>query len=161
MTNVKETYFYTAREKRFVKEYLACNNGAEAARRAGYSEATARTIAHEMLNKPKIAVAIAEENQFIEEKLEITAELKRKMLLKIANRCIQEEPVLDREGNPTGEYQFKAGDAIRALAELNKMQGHLAPTKTENDTKVTVNEVYDSIVNQPSSSPKNAIRIQH
>lgn len=47
------------RPRRFVVEYLACLNGAEAARRAGYSEATARSIGSENLTKPDIAAAVA------------------------------------------------------------------------------------------------------
>ena len=48
----------TARQERFIVEYLECQNGAEAARRAGYSEHTARQMANENLSKPYIAEAI-------------------------------------------------------------------------------------------------------
>lgn len=45
----------TFKEKRFCSEYLLCNgNGSEAARKAGYSEATAGEIACENLKKPHI-----------------------------------------------------------------------------------------------------------
>ncbi len=36
-------------------------------------------------------------------------------LVKVAERCMQEEAVLDREGNPTGEYQFDSAGALKAL----------------------------------------------
>lgn len=42
----------------FVEEYLTCWNSAEAARRAGYSEKTARSIGSENLTKPDIKAAI-------------------------------------------------------------------------------------------------------
>ena len=48
----------TTKEQLFVMEYLACNSGAEAARRAGYSENTAKEIAYENLTKPHIKDAI-------------------------------------------------------------------------------------------------------
>ncbi len=49
----------TGKQARFVDEYMLCFNGAEAARRAGYSLKTARSIACENLKKPEIAAEIA------------------------------------------------------------------------------------------------------
>lgn len=48
----------TAKQQAFVDEYLKCWNAAEAARLAGYSEHTARSIGHENLTKPDIAEEI-------------------------------------------------------------------------------------------------------
>lgn len=49
----------TAKQRRFVVEYLACLNATEAARRAKYSTSTASEIGWENLRKPQIAEAIA------------------------------------------------------------------------------------------------------
>lgn len=46
------------KQQAFVECYLACWNAAEAARRAGYSEKTARSIGAENLTKPDIQQAI-------------------------------------------------------------------------------------------------------
>ena len=48
----------TSKQSRFIDEYLIDLNATAAAIRAGYSENTAATIAHENLRKPKIAEAI-------------------------------------------------------------------------------------------------------
>lgn len=48
----------TDKQSLFVDHYVACLNGAEAARRAGYSDASARQIASENLSKPDIRAAI-------------------------------------------------------------------------------------------------------
>ena len=48
----------TDKQLKFVDEYLVDLNAAGAARRAGYSEKTARTIASEYLTKPNIQAAI-------------------------------------------------------------------------------------------------------
>ena len=50
----------TERETRFIDLYLKCLVAAEAAREAGYSIRTARSIAHELMRKPKIKAAIDE-----------------------------------------------------------------------------------------------------
>ncbi|MEG2433884.1 MAG: terminase small subunit [Acinetobacter sp.] len=49
----------TAKQKRFVDEYLIDSNATQAAKRAGYSEKTAYAIGAENLTKPEIAAAIA------------------------------------------------------------------------------------------------------
>jgi phage terminase small subunit len=46
------------RQLRFVKEYLLCGVGAEAARRAGYSDFTAHRAGPKLLRHPKIAAEI-------------------------------------------------------------------------------------------------------
>ncbi len=48
------------KQSRFVYEYLVDLNATQAAIRAGYSVATARSIGHENLTKPDIAAAISE-----------------------------------------------------------------------------------------------------
>lgn len=48
----------TDRQKRFAEFYASCGNSAEAARRAGYSERTARTIGAKLLTKVDIAAYI-------------------------------------------------------------------------------------------------------
>ncbi len=46
------------KQRAFVEEYLKCWNATEAARRAGYSERTARSIGSENLTKPDIKAEI-------------------------------------------------------------------------------------------------------
>lgn len=48
----------TAKQARFVEEYCVDGNAAAAARRAGYSTHTARSIGHENLTKPHIKEAV-------------------------------------------------------------------------------------------------------
>jgi len=49
----------TAKQERFVQEYLIDLNATQAAIRAGYSEKTAGSVGNENLKKPEIAKAIA------------------------------------------------------------------------------------------------------
>ena len=51
----------TKKQKRFVQEYLIDLNATAAARRAGYSEKTARCIGNENLTKPAIKAEIDRE----------------------------------------------------------------------------------------------------
>lgn len=49
----------TAKQQRFVEEYLVDLNATQAAMRAGYSARTAAQVGHENLRKPEVAGAIA------------------------------------------------------------------------------------------------------
>ncbi len=64
----------TAKQARFVEEYLIDLNATAAAIRAGYSEKTAATIAHENLRTPKIAEAIRVGQEKLSKRAQITQE---------------------------------------------------------------------------------------
>lgn len=69
------------RQEVFVSEYLRCFNGAEAARRAGYSEKSARQTASDLLANPDISVQIQERlsevHMSADEALKLTADIAR------------------------------------------------------------------------------------
>lgn len=58
----------TPKQKAFADYYIECGNATEAAKRAGYSDKTARQIATENLTKPSICEYIAERVKPTEEK---------------------------------------------------------------------------------------------
>lgn len=65
----------TAKQTRFVQEYLIDFNAAGAAERAGYSKKTSRAIGAENLTKPDIQAAIREWMQARAQRTKITADL--------------------------------------------------------------------------------------
>lgn len=64
----------TAKQQRFVEEYMVDLNATQAAIRAGYSEKTAHAIGQENLRKPTIAEEVKKRQEKLGEKAEITAE---------------------------------------------------------------------------------------
>lgn len=102
----------TPRQQRFVDEYIVCGNAAEAARRAGYSERTARQIASENLSKPDIRAAI-------EAAREREAEywgLQKRDVVEALLGAIQ----MARE-------KVEPAAMIRGLVEIAKILGYYAP----------------------------------
>lgn len=65
----------TAKQERFVAEYLIDLNATQAAIRAGYSEKSAHVIGPENLGKPIIAAAIAEAQAKRSERTQITQDM--------------------------------------------------------------------------------------
>lgn len=73
----------TAKQRRFVEEYLVDLNATQAAVRAGYSQKTAGQIGGENLEKPEIAAAIQDAQARRSERTEITQDMVLRELAKI------------------------------------------------------------------------------
>lgn len=125
------------KQKRFVNEYLVDLNATQAAIRAGYSVDTAGQIGYQLLQKTLIQEAINSQKIALAASIGVTQEFIVKSFMKVANRCMQAEPVLDREGNETGEYVFNAPGANKALEMLGK---HLALFGDEGKTQVNIDQ---------------------
>ena len=65
----------TPKQQRFVEEYLIDLNATQAAIRAGYSGKTAQEIGSENLSKPMVAKAIAEAQEKLSNKAQVTVEM--------------------------------------------------------------------------------------
>ena len=108
------------KQKAFCKEYLIDLNATQSAIRAGYSEKTAGSIGQENLTKPDIQEHIQKLMTKRSERTEITADLVLNGILNTVNRCSQETPVFDREGEETGEYKFDSGAVLKGYELLGK-----------------------------------------
>ena len=64
----------TAKQERFVAEYLVDLNATQAAIRAGYSAKTAEQIGFQLLKKTSVAAALATQSEKRVAKVELTAE---------------------------------------------------------------------------------------
>ena len=121
----------TARQQRFVEEYLLDLNGSQAAIRAGYSEQTATMQASRLLTNANVAAAVINAQAKRAEKVEVTAEWVLKGLIEIHDRAMQHHAVLDREGKPIGEYVYQGQVASRALELLGKHLGMFDKQRSE------------------------------
>lgn len=105
----------TAKQERFVAEYLIDLNATQAAIRAGYSEKTAQEQGSRLLSNVMVAKAVSEAQGRIAEQAEWSAVERLRMLAEIASRTKSDDPRV----------------AVSAIAEANKMQGSHAPAKHE------------------------------
>lgn len=108
------------KQQRFVREYLVDLNGAQAAIRTGYAPNSAHVTASRLLSDANIAAAVQEAMDKRSEKTEIDAAFVLEGIKRVTLRCEQAEPVLDKEGNPTGEYTFQAGAALKGYELMGK-----------------------------------------
>lgn len=98
----------TAKQRRFVEEYLVDLNATKAAIRAGYSARTAHSVGHENLKKPEIAKAIQEAQAKRSKRTEITQDRVLRELARIGFADIRKavawgsvpDGAIDEDGTP-------------------------------------------------------------
>jgi phage terminase small subunit len=116
------------RHAKFVAEYVRTSNATQSYLDAGYktTRRTAEVQSSKLLRNPEIAAAIARVRENAAKAAEMDQQWVLKKLREVAERCLQAEPVLDKDGKPTGEFTFNASGANRALELIGKQQGMFA-----------------------------------
>lgn len=105
----------TAKQQRFVDEYLKDLNGTQAAIRAGYSKKTARSISNENLTKPDIQAAIADGMQQRSSRTGITADRVLQELGRLAFVDIRKAYNADGSLKPLHELDDDTAAAIAGM----------------------------------------------
>jgi phage terminase small subunit len=110
----------TAKQQRFVAEYLIDLNATQAAIRSGYSEKTANEQGARLLANVSVAQAVQQAINQRSERTQVTADYVLRTIVETIERCKQAEPVRDRDGEATGEYKFEAGAVLKGAELLGK-----------------------------------------
>lgn len=113
------------RRERFCQAYVKHGNATQAYLDAGYdvTRESAASQGSALFGNLEIQArirGIIAENAEAEK---ATKEYLASRFMQIAERCMQAEPVMDAEGNKTGEFTFQAPAAVRALGELGRLKG--------------------------------------
>jgi phage terminase small subunit len=86
--------------------YMKSINKTQAAKDTGY-------ITTRVFDNPEVSAAIAEQ-------LRVGADWVLAEAVRVYQRCMQTEKILDRDGNHTGEFKFDVNNVIKALALVGK-----------------------------------------
>ena len=127
------------KQKMFCKEYLVDFNGTQAAIRAGYSKKTANEQASRMLAKVNVQTYLKHLIEKRNERTKITQDEVIADIIKVKDRCMQNEAVLDKEGNETGIYKFDSNGANKALDMLMKHTGGYETDNKQKAFNISVN----------------------
>lgn len=127
------------KQKQFCEEYIIDLNGTQAAIRAGYSGKTANRIASELLSKLDIQEYICELKNERSERVKYSQDELMRDILEVKNRCMQANPVLDKEGNETGIWKFDSNGANKALDMLAKHVGFYETDNKQKAFNISVN----------------------
>ena len=127
------------KQKQFCEEYIIDLNGTQAAIRAGYSEKTANRIASELLSKLDIQEYICELKNKRSERVKYSQDELMRDILEVKNRCLQANPVRDKEGNEVGVWKFDSNGANKALDMLAKHVGFYETDNKQKAFNISVN----------------------
>ena len=127
------------KQKMFCKEYLVDFNGTQAAIRAGYSKKTANEQASRLLAKVNVQTYLKQLIEKRNERTKITQDEVIADIIKVKDRCMQNEAVLDKEGNETGIYKFDSNGANKALDMLMKHTGGYETDNKQKAFNVSIN----------------------
>ena len=125
----------TQKQENFSLKFIECGNASEAYRHAYNAGRMKQEViavkACELLKNGNVAVRVETLRAEAQERTQITVEDKKLWLKEVIERSLNHVEVKNHEGEGTGEYRFGAGDVIRAVNELNKMDGDHSAVKNE------------------------------
>jgi len=104
------------KKKKFATSFIKTVDPAKAAIDAGLSVA----VGKHLLRTPDVQAQIEEGLTQAAIAAGVSRQWVLEKLKQVALRCLQGEPVLDREGHETGEWKFDSGGANRALELIGK-----------------------------------------
>ena len=112
---------------KFVDEYLKNGNNASAAYLvAGYTaknQSTADTCASRLLKSAQVQAELEKIRDVARKVTQVSIQKVITDVEAIRIRCMQEEPVVDKQGNQTGEWKFDSRGALKACELLGKHVG--------------------------------------
>ena len=113
----------TAKQRRFVEEYLIDLNATQAAIRAGYSEKTAKSVGQETLTKPDVLAAVQEAIAQRSERTETTQDQVLKELSRIGLSDLRK--IFGEKGNllNPSEWDEETASAISSVEVVTKSAG--------------------------------------
>lgn len=116
-----ENYFKLGpRLRRFAELIAEGRSQTEAARILRPNAKEPKKLGWKWRHYPTVSAAIEELEAEAIREAGITRISVLRRLNQVADRCMQAEEVRDRQGNPTGEYQFDSAGANRSLELLGK-----------------------------------------
>lgn len=127
----------TPKQQAFADYYIECGNATEAAKRAGYSEDTARQIGAENLTKPSISAYIAERME----------QIKGERIATIEEVMQFYTSVMRGEEKDQFGLEASLNDRLKAGQEIIK---RLSAVKTENTDKINEGmQTLADLINNP------------
>lgn len=131
----------TLKQKKFTTEYIKSGNATSAAKKAGYSEKTARQIATENLAKP----VIQEEIQSAAAKLGIDAEYVLKNFKEIADfnkeKVVRSKTMKREDGkDPEEILNHEMRDAAAAIKSTEMLGKHLSLFTEKSEIKLDIKD---------------------
>lgn len=114
----------TTQQKQFVSEYIKTLDSEKALKQAGYKVRNFQSFSRELLSKDYIIHEIKHQLKQQIETLNVQKGYVIQKLLQIAEFSLEQEDILDKDGNYTGKKKLRDSSAgLKALESLCKYLG--------------------------------------
>lgn len=124
----------TQQQKRFVSEYIRTLDAEFSAQKSGYKCKDLRRFSSELLKKDYIIHEIKAQLKLQIESLNVQKGYVIQKLLQIAEFSLEEEDILDKEGNITGKKKLRdSSSGLKALEGLCKYLGFSSASSDSNE----------------------------
>lgn len=135
----------TNQQKKFITEYIKSLNAELSAKSAGYKSSDLKKTAEDLLSNNLVINEIKNQIKKHVDSLRVHKGYVVQKFLEIAEFCLEEEEILDKEGGFTGKKKLRdASVGLRALEYLCKYLGFSPVLNDENslETKIiTINNL--------------------
>lgn len=126
----------TKQQKLFVSEYIKSLDTDKALKKAGYKLTNQDKSLTKLLYKPEIITAIKNELKHQIDILNVSKGYVIQKLLQIAEFSLEEEDILDKDGNITGKRKLRDASAgLKSLESLCKYLGFTVSKDENTDYK--------------------------
>lgn len=125
----------TTQQKLFVSEYIKTLDGEKALKQAGYKVKNLQSFARELLSKDAIIHEIKKQIKLQIDTLSVQKGYVIQKLLQIAEFSLEEEEILDKEGNSTGKWKLR--DSSAGLKSLESLCKYLGFSQSKQDDECT------------------------
>lgn len=138
----------TQQQKNFISEYIKTLNGEVSAKNAGYKSKDLKGIANRLLSNKFVINEIKSELQNQISSFRVHKGYVIQKLLQIAEFSLQEEDILDKEGNITGKKKLR--DTAAGLKALESICKYLGFSSKDNEDEylqakiITINNLDDT-----------------
>ena len=124
----------TKQQKQFVMEYIKLLDGEKALLKAGYKVPNPAAYASKLLGNDSIVNEINKQLKLQIEALNVQKGYVIRKLLQIAEFSLEEEDILDKDGNYTGKKKLRDSSAgLKALESLCKYLGISAQSSSNDE----------------------------
>jgi len=114
----------TKQQQKFVTEYIKSLNGELSAKKAGYKSKDLKEVSNILLSNPSVINEVKSQLKNHISSLRVHKGYVIQKLLQIAEFSLEEEDILDKEGEATGKKKLRDTSAgLKALESLCKYLG--------------------------------------
>lgn len=129
----------TTQQKQFVSEYIKSLDAEKSLKSAGYKMKNLKNFSQDLLSKDYIIHEIKVQLKRQIEALNVHKGYVIQKLLQIAEFSLEEEDILDKDGNYTGKKKLRdSSSGLKALESLCKYLGFSNPKSEEDYTEAKI-----------------------